>query len=394
LPEEFTEVESDKSHSLKLAFLSSENPRDKKVWSGTLYSIYRSLQSFADVDILGPFQPSTRRLLARIMNQISLKLMGKRISYRHGVLMSKGYAKYFDKKLGAKKYDFIIAPAASCEIAYLSSKIPIIYITDGTFASCLNYHKSLSNLSRKSEKEGNMIEYKAISKSKLVIVSSEWAAHSAIKDYGATESKVVVLPYGANFDRLPTSEQLNFSKPEEWKLLFAGVYWESKGGEIAFNAFNILYELGLPVSLTVLGCIPPEEFSHANLQVIPFIDKNDPEGQKRLSEIYSQHHFLILPTRFDCTPIVINEASAFAMPSLVADSGGVSGHLHEGLNGFLINYNDTGKAYADVILKLIQDPELYIELRKRTRALYEEQLNWHSWTEAIKKLLFSETPNQ
>lgn len=372
---------------LKIAYLSSEDPTNKKVWSGTHYSIYRQLCTIGDVTILGPYHPQLRLFIAKFVNQFYLKVLNKRYSYRHSVFISKGYANYFNKKLKENKYDYIVAPAGSAEIAHLETDIPIIYISDGTFAGCLNYHDSLKNLTANSIKEGNIIEQNAIAKSKQVIVSSEWAKNSVINDYKASPDKVTVIPFGANFDQLPTFNEIDLSLPTSWKLLFVGVYWENKGGEIAYNAFKILLEKGYDVSLTVLGCIPPSTFKHPKMTVIPFIDKNDMKGQQDLNTIYKQHHFLLLPTRFDCTPIVINEASAFGIPCLIANTGGVAGHLKENKNGLLVNYNDKGNDYAVKIAKLIDQPQEYIQLRKDTRKLYDELLNWDTWTDQLKKLL-------
>ncbi len=372
---------------IKIAYLSCNNPTNKKVWSGTHYSIYKSLQSIATIDILGPYEPKIRILLLKVLNQIYLKLFNKRISYRQSKFISKGYANYFNKKLAFQHYDFLVAPVASCEIAFIETNIPIIYITDGTFASCLGYHKSLTNLTQKSIKEGNEIEQLAITKSKTIIVSSEWAANSVKNDYGKNNEDIKIIPYGANFENLPTVNELNFILPKVWKLFFVGVYWESKGGDIAFNAFKLLADKGYDVELTILGCIPPEKIQHANIKVIPFIDKNTIDGQEQMKAIYKEQHFLILPTRFDCTPIVINEASAFGIPCLVANSGGVAGHLKNNLNGFLINYEDKGADYALKIEALINNATDYLNLRKQTRRLYEEQLNWQHWVKEFEKII-------
>lgn len=372
---------------VKIAYLSSENPTNKKVWSGTHYSIYNALLKVATVDVLGPYEPMMRVLILKILNQIYLKLFNKRISYRHSKFISKGYAKYFNKKLALNNYDFIVAPAASTEIAFIETKIPIIYITDGTFASCLGYHKSLTNLTKKSIKEGNELEQLAITKSKIIIVSSEWAANSVKNDYAKYNAIIKIIPYGANFENLPSLNELNFIIPVVWKLFFVGVYWESKGGDIAFNTFKQLTDKGYNVELTILGCLPPKNIKHNNIKVIPFIDKNSDEGQEQMKAIYKEQHFLILPTRFDCTPVVINEASAFGIPSLVANSGGVAGHLKNNLNGFLINYDDKGSDYAFKIEELINMPEVFLNLRKQTRKLYEEQLNWNYWLKEFKKTI-------
>lgn len=339
------------------------------------------------MDVLGPYEPKARVFISRVLNQIYLKLLNKRISYRHSKMVSIGYAHYFNRKLQGRKYDFIIAPAASCEIAFIETNIPIIYITDGTFAGCLGYHKSLSNLTEKSIKEGNEIEQRAISRSKTVIVSSEWAKKSVMNDYHKDSSDIRVIPYGANFENIPTIQELKFEIPKIWKLFFVGVYWESKGGDIAYNAFKILVDKGYPVELTILGCIPPSGITHEKMKVIPFIDKNSKNGQEQMKAIYKEQHFLILPTRFDCTPIVINEASAFGIPGLIANSGGVAGHLKNNENGFLIPYEDQGHAYALKIEELINEPESYIELRKQTRHLYEDQLNWEHWAKEFQEII-------
>jgi glycosyltransferase involved in cell wall biosynthesis len=84
---------------------------------------------------------------------------------------------------------------------------------------------------------------------------------------------------------------------------------------------------------------------------------------------------------------VINEASAFGIPGLIANSGGVAGHLKNNENGFLIPYEDKGNGYAQKIEELINDPSSYIELRKKTRKLYEEQLNWEHWTKEFQKII-------
>lgn len=372
---------------LLFAYLSCSDPRDKRVWSGTHHSIYKSICSIGDVDVLGPYEPKLRVLFARAINQIYLSVFGKRLSYRHSKFISKGYANYFDKKLKEKKYDYVIAPAASCEIAFITTRIPIIYITDGTFSSCLNYHESLSHLTRKSVDEGNFIENSAIEKSKWVIVSSDWASKSVINDYKKEKNSVITIPYGANLELLPESSDLNYTIPKTWKLLFVGVYWDNKGGEIAYNAFKQLKKKGFNISLTVVGCIPPKKFSDPEMRVVPFIDKNEVTGQQQFYDVFKEHHFLLLPTRFDCTPIVINEASAFGIPSLVANSGGVAGHLRNGENGHLMDYNDEGPGYVSKIEKLINKPEDYQQLRKKTREIYDRELNWSHWIEEFGKCL-------
>ena len=73
----------------------------------------------------------------------------------------------------------------------------------------------------------------------------------------------------------------------------------------------------------------------------------------------------------------------------MANSGGVAGHLRNEENGYLIDYNDKGTAYASKIEELINKPQDYLQLRNTTREVYDRELNWSHWLEELKKILNS-----
>lgn len=374
---------------IKIAYLSSNDPRDKKVWSGTHYSIYSTLNKHVGTVIpLGPYEPKAAIFIGKVLTGLAQKVFGKRYNYRHSKLLAKAYGKYFNQKLNQQHFDVIVAPAASCELAYIDTKIPIIYISDTTIKLSLNYHKALTGLLSFSEKETKFIEKMALDKCTQLIVSSDWAHQSLVKDYGYTESQVKTLAFGANMEKLPNKEQLATKKENSaLKLLFIGVYWESKGGEIAYNCLLELLNIGIDAELTIVGCNPPEKFKHPKIHVIPFINKNSDDGMQKLYEIFLSHDFLILPTRFDCTPIVICEASAFALPAIVTNTGGVAGHLKEGENGYLIDFNDKGKGYALKIAEIIKDKTAFNNLKKNTREEFEKHLNWDHYGLELKQII-------
>lgn len=376
---------------LKIAYLSSNDPTDKKVWSGTHYSIYSTLKKLpAEVTILGPFEPKMAVMIGKIMTGLSQLLFKKRYNYRHSYLLAKAYGRYFTKKLKAESYDVIIAPAASCELAFVKTRVPIFYISDSTIKLSLNYHKALTGLLAFSEKETKEIEQLALSKCRQIIVSSNWAAKSLIDDYGIQKEKVKVLPFGANMELLPGKNEVESkASSPTCKLLFIGVYWESKGGDIAYNCLLELLKMGIYAELTICGCTPPENRSHPKMTVIPFINKNSKDGMRKLYSVFLNHDFLILPTRFDCTPIVICEASAFGLPSIVADTGGVAGHLSSSKNGYLVPYDDQGFGYATVIATIFTNKEKFDQLKKSSREEFETRLNWNAYGEGLKKIIAS-----
>ncbi len=338
--------------------------------------------------MLGPYTPPMAARIGKLKTGIAQKLFGKRFNYRHSKAMALAFSNYFSAKLETKQFDYIIATAASCEIAKLKTNIPIIYVSDTTFKRSLGYHKALSGLTKKSIREGMEIEKMALEKSSLIVVSSEWARESVIRDFEIAPEKILVLPFGPNMANLPEGNKIKTELSDnEIKILFPAVYWENKGGEIAYNCLKELLGRHINARLIVVGCTPPEKFRHEKMEVIPFLDKNKEDDFIRLQEFFAEADFLILPTRFDCTPVVFCEASAFGLPSLCADTGGVRGHIYEGVNGFLIDFNDRGEAYAAKIAELVSDREKYMALRKSSRKLFEEKLNWKHWADSIKKAL-------
>jgi glycosyltransferase involved in cell wall biosynthesis len=379
----------------KVAYITVNDPNDKHAWSGTNHYIWKSLQSqFSQIDVLGPAEPTFTVFICKIIHAFSL-MMGKRFDYRHSTMYAKACARLFEKKLEGKNYDLIISPAGVAYIGYLKTKTPKVLILDRTIAGTINYHNIFKKLWKFSERQSINTDKVAMHNCELTVFSSQWAADIAIKEYNLPKEKTLVLPFGANMDVLPSADHVfrnkQYPKGKECSLLLVGTYWENKGADFAVNALNELVKMGYDAHLTVCGCTPPEEIKNERLTIISFLNKNTPEGLKKLEELFLSHTFFILPTRFDCTPIVYCEASAYALPILSANTGGVAGHITEGKNGFLIDFNDTGKAYAQKIAEILQENEGYELLCKTTREEYDSRLNWTSWAEkftgAVKKLL-------
>lgn len=371
----------------KVAYITTSDPNDKHSWSGTNHYIWKSLQShFSQIDVLGPAEPKFTVFVCKVIHAFSL-LFGKRFDYRHSTLYAKACAKLFSKKLEGKNYDLIISPAGVAYIGYLKTKTPKVLVLDRTIAGTINYHNIFKKLWKFSEHQSINTDKVAMHNCELTVFSSQWAADIAIKEYKLPKEKTLVLPFGANLDILPSAEYI-FSKKtvlqnKRCDLLLVGVYWENKGVDIAVNAVNELVKMGFDAKLTVCGCVPPTGFKNKRIAIIPFLNKNTEEGRKKLEALFLSHTFFILPTRFDCTPIVYCEASAYALPILSSNTGGVAGHITEGKNGFLIDYNDSGKAYAQKISDVLTEEGRYDLLCKTTRGEYDSRLNWEKWSAAF-----------
>lgn len=366
----------------KIAYITVSDPRDKHAWSGTNHYIWKALEKrFGQVDLLGPDEPVFITFLCKVVHGISLYVFKKRFDYRNSTIYAKACGRLFGKKLKDKHYDLIVSPAGIAYIAYLKTHVPIVFVGDRIIANSLNYHTIITNLWKWSEKQSLKTEGLALHKTALNILSSHWAADYAIEHYHLNKQTTIVLPFGANMDQMPTAEYVfaNRTKTEVCKLLLVGTYWKNKGADIAVNALHALLKKGIRAHLTVVGCEPETPLHDPNVTIIPFVNKNTSEGLKELEQLFLSHSFFILPTRFDCTPIVFCEASMYGLPVISANTGGVAGHVKEGVNGYLVNYTDKGEGYASVIEEIWKDDNRYLKLQRTARELFDKDLNWNSW---------------
>lgn len=265
-------------------------------------------------------------------------------------------------------------------ITYLKTKIPIIYLTDATFAVMLNYYPSFEKLLKINQMEGNKIEMSALLKASKIIFASDWAKNSALNDYSISSSKCITIPFGANLSKVPESDNIDFKKKDnEINLLFLGVEWERKGGEIAIATVKELRKREVKANLIIVGCSPPYEVNEFYIKVEGFLNKNIEKEEKKLIEIISNSDILILPTKAECAGIAFAEACAYGLPSITFDTGGISNYVVNGYNGYRINLKAREVEFANVIEEIFIDEKKLNLFRENSRRLYEDKLNWHKW---------------
>jgi glycosyltransferase involved in cell wall biosynthesis len=366
---------------LRIAFLTSLDPQDRRSWSGTIYHVAQALQKHCgDITYIGPIDCSRQKTIGKIRNRVAEILLKKKVMFTHGTLIAQHCAKVANQRLVQQPFDIIVAPTGETEIAFLKTDLPIVLVTDSTYHIMRDYYPAFSRILDSSFRELELVASSAIQKSSLLLYASQWAADSAIKDYHANPDKVHVIPFGANFESAPPVEILQQRKrSNRCKLLFIGVKWERKGGDIAFETLLALEKMGIAAELTVVGCIPPKEFAHPSMNVIPFLNKNDESQRKELENLYLTSDFLLFPTRNECYGVVVCEANAFGLPVIAADTGGVAGVVTNGENGFLLPHSARGNQYASVVARLYQDEQGYNKLVHSSRADFDARLNWDVW---------------
>jgi len=341
---------------------------------------------------LGPDGSLLTRAIERTgggLNRVGKTIFSRCISPDHHRILSWRLARTFNPRVAQLACDVIFAPFASIEIYYLSTDTPIIYLSDLTWANMVNYYQNVSSMFVFAKAEGECIEAAAIGKASALIYPSKWVAGTAIEHYKADAQKVYCIPFGANFEKtdIPSRESaLQHALLGGVILLWVGVDWHRKGGVVAWECLIELLSRGLDAKMVVCGCVPPERYHHPKIEIIPFLSKRDPAQRHRLSQLFLDANFFIFPTLADASPIVLCEASAHGLPSLVRDTGGVAGAVMDGENGYLLPPDATGKQYAEKILDLVQDHGAYDKLVLSSRMAYEEKLNWDAWGRAVRPI--------
>jgi glycosyltransferase involved in cell wall biosynthesis len=359
---------------------------DIDAWSGTLFHMRQALQRTSHrVCLLDACAPRNHvsRCVTFLKNLVSSQVYIR--TYSHA--RQAAFKKHFERQLLDKgPFDLIIAPAATAELGLLTTSIPIVYINDSTFALRNNYYWYYKNLSGQSVRESNACEQRVLEKSALCVFSSHWAAGSATSHYGISPQKVVVVPFGANIDcgECRGVEPKTLASPLE--LLFVGKDWERKGGDVAVDCFRELSR-SLDVRLTIVGSVPPGGPLDGRITVIPHLDKTYEADRARLKDIYRKATFMLLPTRADCSPMVVTEAFAHATPVLATRTGGVAELVTDGVNGYLIPPASTGAQYASRIKHVLTDASLYTRLSRNALEHSATSFNWDQWAQALMKAI-------
>ncbi|HKV94771.1 MAG TPA: glycosyltransferase family 4 protein [Candidatus Angelobacter sp.] len=367
---------------MRIAFLTRYDPRLRTAWSGTAFFMFRAVeQHCGEVTALGPAAEGLW-LASKVVRRLVRLFLHKNIDTSHSVALSRILGRTFRRKLSQhKNFDLIFAPAASTEIAFLDTDLPIVLYGDLTAKLFQNYAANLTGLSPWAVAQLELIERRALHRASHVVYASEWAAQAAVRDCNISQEKVSVIPMGANLDEVPTAEQVNIARKcsprDKCRLIFIGVDWERKGGDTALAAMRHLRERGVNASLTVAGCVPPRAASEPNMRVIPFLDKSRSQDQQQLIQLLLESDFMLFPTRREAFGIVCCEANACGIPLIVSDVGGVP--VKNGENGILLPAGASGRDYADAVQDLLNDPERYLQLAHGGRHAFDSRLNWGAW---------------
>ena len=383
---------------MKIALITTLDPSELRPPAGLLpYMLSAFEENGAQVDLIGHFT-LRRSLASRCKRTIYRRFLRRVYSAERDTALLSDQGERIGRYLQNTEYDVVLSILAvgSQPVAYVDCPQPIFIWSDCTFASAIKRHPSLRNVCAETERDGRRNEREAIRRATTIVYTSDWAAESAARQYSDGAGKLAVVPMGGNIDtqitRLELTGIIASRGSDVCRLVLVGTDWLIKGCDTAVEAAAILNQNGVATELDIIGCESPRETPEYEwLRAHGFVSKRSDSKQDSMEALLAEAHFMILPSRCDCTPHVIGEACAFGVPCITSDVGGIPTLIRDGRNGMTLPQGSSPSDYAKVIKDLFLDRERYVKLAVSAFDEYENRLNWRAACRDMLDIMQSES---
>jgi glycosyltransferase involved in cell wall biosynthesis len=299
------------------------------------------------------------------------------------------YARQIARELRTKPVDVIVSNG-TIPVALLDCAAPIVFWCDATFAGMVDFYPGFTNLQRESLENGDRMEQAALSRAALAIYASEWAAGTCLEHYRVDPTKIEVVPFGPNLAKERAVEEIEAliraRSLQTCRLAFSGIDWQRKGVDLALDLAGALNRAGLRTELAIIGCRPPQDRDLPDyVEVAGYVNTSTPAGSEAYESRLARAHFLVLPTRADCSPRVIYEANALGVPAITSRVGALPAMVRRDVNGAAFPA-DGGfvQAAADYILGVMRTEAAYAGLAARTVRYHKEN---HTWEKSARRIV-------
>ena len=196
-----------------------------------------------------------------------------------------------------------------------------------------------------------------IGQAKKIIVANEY--EKKIFSKLADENKIEVVRNGINLENMKSS--VDFKKKYAINhdyFLFLGRFHKVKGIDILLKAMQLIknHHLMSDVKLVIMGVDFGFEdkmlkmIKEMNLDNIVKVIKNPP--REDVIAAYKESEFLVLPSRWELSPLTPLEGFAFKKPTISTKAHGIPYTLDDGKNSILVeseNFNELGNKIIELL---------------------------------------------
>lgn len=337
-------------------------------WSGINVNIFHELSNYLKVNYIGPINPR--------MNPIE-KLESKML---RTIGLQGNFSFFSEKRLNiiserinsqVKKADYNFFFGQTPWINY-NSNVPYGVYMDADFKTYLDIYSTSEKFRIKDIKMICKKEEKWLNGASDIFVGSQWAWDRMMENYDLDVSKKTIVHTGGNVE-IPLVDSfgggLNF--------LFISLNFEKKGGFVCVKAFSEIQKAYPQATLTIIGQKPPPEIlTKAGIVYAGLLRKTVPEELVKFKQILSNTFLLIHPTEMDTMGAVLIEAGYFGCPSIAPRRFGIPELIIENKTGMLLEIPFEAKDIASKIHELIENNDLYSQMRIDVRKDTVSRLSW------------------
>ena len=373
-----------------VGYVCGVNPfEDRYSWSGLYYKIREAIENagfkviWIRYNLSSPSIRFWENVRWRLYRLFGRKLILGGVHYLPEVMT---YAYSVKKDESLEKCDFLFFPGGAQISLFLKCNKPIIYYTDATAHLMVDYY--WKNCNPISVKMACYLEKKASQKASINIRASKWAIQSVVNDCNCNAEYSEVLEFGAAIDEKDIKPSVSKYDGECLNVLFSGVDWERKGGNIAVETVRLLRQKGINAYLNIVGINQLPDYCQ-NMDFIinhGFLNKNDPNSYNSYIQLYNNNHIFLLPTKAECAGIVFSEASGFGLPAYTYATGGTENYVLNGVNGYALPPGSGASEFANKIFEDITSGN-YFTLRANAVNLYKDKLSWGSWSNKFRVIM-------
>ena len=249
-------------------------------------------------------------------------------------------------------------------IAWLVSKkynIPLV-VSDQGGLTTHPFQKESGIIFKLIVKIQNILIKKIIKNSSSICAANEYEKEIFLSLHET--SKIKIIRNGVNLDSLISTKNFkNTYKINSKFILFVGRFSKSKGINTLIDAIHMIKnELkSRNVRLVIMGVdFGYEKEMFQSIEKLNLINeiiviKNPPRDD--VISAYGESEFLILPSRWELSPLVPLESFAFKRPVISTNSHGIPYTVKNNKNGLLVE-PENPEQLSDTILKLLDDTVL------------------------------------
>jgi len=189
-----------------------------------------------------------------------------------------------------------------------------------------------------------------------------------LKDYGY-RGKFEIMPNGTDIEIPDKSKRIKLRKAgleltgahsDEFTLLFVGQHRWEKNVRMIIDSLRMLAEKKIGFQMIFVGEGYASKEMKKLVREYSLTDKVIFAGlitdRNKLKSIYACADLFVFPSIYDNSPLVIQEAAAFDIPSVVVRKSSAAEGISDKVNGFLVEDN------APALFKLISEVKKYPEV--------------------------------